>query len=202
YLARREPEPALEQARRTLELYPDSFSAHGMLGLCHLATGALAEAAAVAERGRRFEPGFRSLAYVGFVYARSGMREQARQLLAELREYAQTRFTAPTAFAAVHAGLGENDEAFAWLQKARDDRSHGLFYLQLDRWWDGLRSDARFRALLRDVGLPVTNGEEATPIDSLAVLPLANAAADPDLEFLSDGITEGIINLLARVSGL
>ena len=39
-------------------------------------------------------------------------------------------------------------------------------------------------------------------IDSLAVLPLVNASADPNMEYLSDGITENIINNLAQVPKL
>jgi serine/threonine protein kinase/tetratricopeptide (TPR) repeat protein len=40
------------------------------------------------------------------------------------------------------------------------------------------------------------------PIDSLAVLPLANVGADPDTEYLSDGITESLINSLSQLPQL
>jgi serine/threonine protein kinase/tetratricopeptide (TPR) repeat protein len=40
------------------------------------------------------------------------------------------------------------------------------------------------------------------PIDSVAVLPFANTGSDPDTEYLSDGITESVINSLSRVSKL
>jgi len=39
-------------------------------------------------------------------------------------------------------------------------------------------------------------------VDSLAVLPLVNATGDPETEYLSDGISESIINLLSRLPGL
>ncbi len=44
--------------------------------------------------------------------------------------------------------------------------------------------------------------KEKQPIDSLAVLPFINASADPEAEYLSDGITESIINNLSQLSGL
>ncbi len=40
------------------------------------------------------------------------------------------------------------------------------------------------------------------PIDSVAVLPFANTGSDPDSEYLSDGITESVINSLSHVSKL
>jgi TolB-like protein/DNA-binding winged helix-turn-helix (wHTH) protein/Flp pilus assembly protein TadD len=40
------------------------------------------------------------------------------------------------------------------------------------------------------------------PIDSIAVLPFENAAQDPSVEYLSDGITESLINRLSQLSNL
>ncbi|MGH9901775.1 MAG: protein kinase domain-containing protein, partial [Pyrinomonadaceae bacterium] len=48
----------------------------------------------------------------------------------------------------------------------------------------------------------IKGGMTARPVDSMAVLPFANAGADPDAEYLSDGVTESVINSLARLPGL
>lgn len=53
----------------------------------------------------------------------------------------------------VHTGLGEHDEAFAWLDKAVAERAGLLAHLGVDQTFDPLRGDARFDALLRRVGL-------------------------------------------------
>lgn len=53
-------------------------------------------------------------------------------------------------------------------------------------------------ALLRTI----TKKRTSKSIDSIAVLPLANAANDPNTEYLSDGITEGIINRLSQLPKL
>ena len=61
-------------------------------------------------------------------------------------------FVVPMAF--TYASLGNNDRAFAWLEKAVEQRNWMIIYLKRDNVWDPLRSDPRFSALLRRVGLP------------------------------------------------
>jgi hypothetical protein len=55
--------------------------------------------------------------------------------------------------AACYALLGEQDQAFVWLNKEYEVRS-GLVFLKADPVWDKLRSDPRFEDLLRRIGLP------------------------------------------------
>jgi hypothetical protein len=50
--------------------------------------------------------------------------------------------------------LGQKDLAFEWLDKAVDERSAHVVFLNVDPWYDGLRSDPRFAAIVRRVGLP------------------------------------------------
>jgi hypothetical protein len=64
-------------------------------------------------------------------------------------------YVAPFNFAVIHAGLGEKDQAFAWLNRAYNDRSYYMaVYLTTDARLDSLRSDPRFVDLRRRVGLP------------------------------------------------
>ncbi len=53
-----------------------------------------------------------------------------------------------------HALLGEADQAFAWLERAYEERDHDLVFLQTDPTLDPLRSDPRFQDLLRRIGFP------------------------------------------------
>jgi len=56
--------------------------------------------------------------------------------------------------AELYAALGERDEAFAWLERAFDEKSQQLTYLNSGAEWDPLRSDPRFQDLVRRIGLP------------------------------------------------
>jgi hypothetical protein len=57
--------------------------------------------------------------------------------------------------AEIYAGLSEKDQAFAWLEKAYEQRSAGyLIFLSVEPRLDHLRSDPRFQDLVRRIGLP------------------------------------------------
>ena len=57
-------------------------------------------------------------------------------------------------FAVVYVGLGDKEQAFAWLEKAYEERTNFLAYLKVQTTFDPLRSDPRFADLVRRVGLP------------------------------------------------
>lgn len=90
----------------------------------------------------------------GYVNGVSGRTAEARDDLANLAKQAHVRFVTAYGVALVHAGLGEKDLAFAWLEKAVAERSHWLVWLRLDPRWDAIRDDPRFEQLLSRVGLP------------------------------------------------
>ena len=62
--------------------------------------------------------------------------------------------------AAIDFALGQNDAGFDWAQRACEDRSSRLVYLNLDPyldpWFDGVRTDPRSIDLVRRVGLPIS----------------------------------------------
>jgi len=84
----------------------------------------------------------------------AGHRAEARAVLEGLRQLSSTRYVSPYSVALVHAGLGDRDQALAWLDKAYAERSDYMPYLKLEPMLDSLRSDPRFGALVRRVGLP------------------------------------------------
>ena len=75
------------------------------------------------------------------------------KILHQLQDLSQRRYISPHEMAMIYAGLGEKDQAFAWLEKAYADRVWRLPYLKVEPRFDNLRSDPRFADLVRRVGL-------------------------------------------------
>jgi TolB-like protein/DNA-binding winged helix-turn-helix (wHTH) protein/Tfp pilus assembly protein PilF len=95
-----------------------------------------------------------TMAAIGNIYGLSHQRREALKILGELKELSKQKYVTSYGVALVYAGLGENDQAFAWLNKGYAERTHWLVWLKLDPRWDSLRSDPRFQDLLRRMGLP------------------------------------------------
>ena len=108
------------------------------------------EAAAVAERfsGQNSKP----LALRGYVLAKLGRTQEAREVLGQLEAAAKTRYVPPTAFALVTFGLGDRRAALQWLDRALDERDVHLMFLPVDSKWDSLRTAPEFAALLARCG--------------------------------------------------
>src|SRR4030095_5436592 len=73
------------------------------------------------------------------VYALAGERVKALKALAELREMSKRRYISPYLIAVVSVGLGDKAQAFAWLDKAYQDRSATLIWLKVEPLFDPLR---------------------------------------------------------------
>jgi hypothetical protein len=71
-----------------------------------------------------------------------------------LKEQAKQRHVTPYWIAMIYVGLGEKDEAFAWFEKAYQERTSSLLWFKTDPLLDSLRSDPRFQDLLQRIGFP------------------------------------------------
>jgi hypothetical protein len=89
----------------------------------------------------------------GHVYAVTGKRSEARMVLDELKQLSTQEYVPATSMALIYAGLGEKDQAFAWLDKGYEERAFQMQSIKLEPRWDNLRSDPRFQDLLRRIGL-------------------------------------------------
>ncbi len=195
---------AVDQLQRTITLHPDFHMAHYFRALVYLQKGMDDEAAKAFLQRMRLSGANRETAMaLQKAYEDAGAQGYLRKEIELTAEAAKRGLGNAYRVAALHAHLGEKDQALDWLAKANEARSaHLVLQMKTDPLLDGLRSDPRFQALLRDVGFPATKTPDDRPIDSLAILPLVNAAADPNLDYLSDGITESLINLLSRLPKL
>jgi len=147
---------AIEQLRKTLEIDPNFAFAHCFLGYAYLRKGAFAEAIAEFQRAITLSPNITQYkAGLGHAYGRAGKSAEARKLLSELKQRSKQRYVSWCDFAAIYAGLGEKDQAFAFLEKAYEQRdTRVVLWGKVHPLLDPLRSDPRFQDLLRRVGLP------------------------------------------------
>ena len=152
----RQYDRAIEQLQKTLELDPNSSGTQWTLGKAYQAKGAYQEAVAHYKSAVSLseESSITFLAALGQAYGLSSNRSEAQQVLQRLNEFSASRYVSPFDIALVHAGLGQNDQAFAWLERAREDRSNRLLLIKVEPVLDALRGDSRFADLLRRVGLP------------------------------------------------
>lgn len=151
----RQYDEAIDQYRRTLELDPAAPQAQRYAAWAFLQKGRHAEAiAALRAASSAFGRNPEVEAELGHALAVAGRRAEARAVLEDLSQPSSDRYVSPYSVALVHAGLGDRDQALAWLDKAYADRSDYMVYLGLEPMLDSLRSDPRFKALVRQVGLP------------------------------------------------
>ena len=80
-----------------------------------------------------------------------GQRAEAEKILKQLIERSASEYIDAILIAYIYVGLGQKDQAFAWLEKAYQERSGLMPFLKGEPKWDPLRGDARFADLLRRI---------------------------------------------------
>jgi tetratricopeptide (TPR) repeat protein len=150
----RDYDRSLEHYRSALAMDPNFGSAHLWLAHVYQQKRLFQEAIAELATGVRLSGNSMfALAKLGHGYAMAGRCDEAHTALKQLNALSSRRYVSPYDIAMVHVGLQENDEAFSWLQRAFEQRSLWLGYLNVEPQLDPLRSDPRFSDLLSRLGL-------------------------------------------------
>jgi serine/threonine protein kinase/tetratricopeptide (TPR) repeat protein len=148
-------DPAIEQFNKTIELDPNFPPAHQYLAAAYAQQGKFDEAISELHKVRQIvgaqDP--TGIGDLGYVYAKAGKKDEAMKMLNHLFEFSKNGHTLSVQVAYVYAGLGDNDKAFEWLEKGYDEQNEQLGYLKIDHIWDSLRSDSRYTAMLKKIGL-------------------------------------------------
>ncbi len=145
---------SIEQSRKALEIDPKFWWSFQVLGLAYERKKQYAEAIDALQRARRADVNPSSVGYLGYVYAAAGKKAEAQKVLAELTELSKQRYVSPYNIACIYAGLDEKDEAFAWLERAYQERSNYMELLKSETVLDNLQGDPRFAELLKRMKLP------------------------------------------------
>ena len=150
---------AIAQYQKTLEIDPAFWVAHHYLGLAYAKKG-MHDQAISELRNSLYSPGAGSLkegavendpeiaASLGFVYGLAGKRAEAQAILNRLQALSQRRYVSGLYFAIVYTGLGDNDRAVDYLNKAYESRHPGLVLIRVDPIFDNLRAHPRFQQLI------------------------------------------------------
>ncbi len=153
--AKEEYDKATAQCRKALELDPNFYLPHFVLGTIEMrAAETYSKAIEEFRLAQAMETQPIITAYLGCTYARNGQRDKALETLKELDRLAEHRFVTPFCQALVYLGLGENNKAIDWLEKAYEERSVWMGWLKVEPMYDPLRSDPRFQALYKKMNFP------------------------------------------------
>jgi tetratricopeptide (TPR) repeat protein len=154
HLFRRDLDAALEQCDHAIELNPHFSPAYWALGLVQEQRRDFDEAAAAFHRAIHLSPQTpRMQAGLGRTQALAGKRKEALEILKRLETLSEQRYVSPFELASMRVALGQTDLAFRWFAKACQDRSFELLYMRVDPRLDSIRTDKRFTAALRQMGL-------------------------------------------------
>jgi len=153
YMARRYDE-AISQARKVLTQNPNSDEAHLWLGLALEQKHAFADGIEELKKASELSNNRMWIGFVAQAQALAGDRTGALRILRDLQRLSRGTYVSPWWFAVIYAGLGDQDRAFVWLEKAYQEREHDLAFSNAWPIFDNLHSDPRYQDLIRRVGLP------------------------------------------------
>lgn len=154
YFQARRYDDAIRELRSSLGVHPNDAAALWYLGFVLIANGNAEEAIAPLEKAASVS--HRSPGVLGVLiraYSHAGRRADALRILAELKRRRQSGYVPAGAFVNAYLGLGDKEQAFAWLDQAYREHSNILQFIKVHPYFDPVRSDPRFKDLLDRVGL-------------------------------------------------
>jgi tetratricopeptide (TPR) repeat protein len=145
---------ALMQLQKTLQLDPNFWLTHLMLGKVYAHQHRYPEALAEFNKAKELSHGdSETIGSIGYVAGLSGDKAKARAVLEELKPRSIQSYVPSFNIALVYNGLGDQDGAIQWQEKAVDEHDVLLNLLKVDPRWDSFRSNPQFIAILERIGL-------------------------------------------------
>ena len=145
---------AIAQYKRTLVRNPNFASAHLTLGRAYGSKGMYPEAIAETRTSIELNHAPVGKGYLGLWQAKSGKRDEAVKLLGELKQESTRNYVQSYTFALIYIGLGDKEEALNWLEKQMSGRSETANTYAVAPELDDLRSEPRFKEMLKRMNLP------------------------------------------------
>lgn len=153
-LLSRRLQQAIEEGQKLLDVDPNYYLAYFILGNAYRYLGKLDAALAAQRKALKLSNGAAwILGWLGLTFAYGGDDAAAREALDQLYSMAAISYVPSSSFGWIHLGLGEIDTAFEWLNRAVDERDQLMMPIKSYGFFDPIRSDPRFSALLRKMKL-------------------------------------------------
>jgi tetratricopeptide (TPR) repeat protein len=147
-------EHSIAQFRKVLEMSPQYYLAHAWMGNVHALAGQFDEAQACYGRAREADTNSKFIdSLEAMTLAMAGRRQEAAVLLDRITQRAASDYISPVSIAYVCTALGDADRAFENLDRAVFDRDPSLLGLKSNPIFESVRTDPRYRAILRKMQL-------------------------------------------------
>jgi serine/threonine-protein kinase len=144
----------IARLHETLELDPNYYFARHFLAAAYIEKKMFPEAVAEARRAIDVSPtATHPMSLLAYALAKGGKTAEARAMVDDLVRISNQRYVPGSNVAIAYNGLGDREKAFAWLERAFQEHDVRLIFLKVDPKWNNLRSEQRFRDLLRRIGL-------------------------------------------------
>ena len=152
YCWARRYDDAIQHLSEVIQVEPNYAVAHYELGIAYLKKEGSGDAINELFRARELESEPRVVSALAFAYGVGRMNDEAKALIAELELESTRRYVSPFSLAVAYTGLGEDETAIDWLEKAKAERSDAMAILKVHPLLSRLHSNPRFLRLLKEVG--------------------------------------------------
>jgi serine/threonine-protein kinase len=154
YLISRDYNRAIKELKKALELHPNFYLNHEQMANSYSFMNMHEEAIKSAQKAKALSENPHNVAFLGYVYARAGKKDNAIQALDTMMKLSTqelSKFACDIAL--IYIGLNDNKQAFYWLEEAFEQHDWFLSWAKAFPAFDPIRSDPRFFELLKKMGL-------------------------------------------------
>jgi eukaryotic-like serine/threonine-protein kinase len=153
YYFARQYDRAMEQGAKALDMDPNFGFAYWHRGMAYIQQKKFGDAITALRKAISLSgPATTFISYLGYANARLGKSREARQMIAQLERVSKRQYVSSYFIAIIYLGLGDLDRTFEWLEKAYEERSGFMAFINVEPMLDALRGDPRFKALAEKIG--------------------------------------------------
>jgi adenylate cyclase len=150
---RNEFDKGIAVAKRVIDMDANFATVYPTLAEIYVGASMKSEAIEAAEKHAKMVGPVEGKTLFAYVYARLGMKVESRKLLSEIEPVYKEENVSPSFIGFIHFILGDRDEGFEWLERAYQNYDRFIFLVGIERWMEPFRSDPRYLAMLKKIGL-------------------------------------------------